>query len=87
MARTIDEGPFINYGLMNDIERIVDAGVLNETSADPSFDERHLSELYRMVSAMDEIEIYVVIRSAVENHRETVVNTLEYMEGENDGNQ
>ena len=83
---------FINYDLMNKIERIVDAGVLNEVSSDPTYDERHLSELYRIIANMDEKEIYTAIRSAVKHHRETVVKTLEELqkeaeEGENNGKQ
>lgn len=84
---------FINYDLMNKIERIVDAGVIQEVSSDPTYDERHLSELFRIVASMDEKEIYTVIRSAVKHHRQTVAKTLEELqkeseqEGEQNGQQ
>ena len=75
---------FINYDLMNDIERVVDAGVIQEVTSDPSFDERHLSELSRIVTAMDEKEIYTVIKAIVKSHRETLVKTLEDIQKEGD---
>lgn len=81
------DGPFINYSLMDDIEQIVDAGVLQEVNNDPTYGDRHLSQLYKMVEAMDDAEIYTIIRSAVDNHKETLQKSLEYintiiMEGE-----
>lgn len=81
------DGPFINYSLMDDIEQIVDAGVLQEVNDDPTYGDRHLSQLYKMVEAMDDAEIYTIIRSAVDNHKETLQKSLEYintiiMEGE-----
>lgn len=84
------DGPFINYSLMDDIEQIVDAGVLQEVNNDPTYGDRHLSQLYKMVEAMDDAEIYTVIRSAVDNHKETLQKSLEYintmiMEGEEHG--
>lgn len=78
---------FINYDLMNDIERVVDAGVIQEVTSDPSFDERHLSELSRIVTAMDEKEIYTVIKAIVKSHRETLVKTLEDIEKEGVANE
>ena len=76
---------FINYDLIDDIERIVDAGVIQEIATDPGYDERHLSELYRIITAMDDKEIYTVIRSIAENHRETLINTLEHMNNQQEG--
>ena len=74
-----DVGPFINYKLMDDIERIVDAGVMQEVSDDPTYEDRHLSKLYKMVAAMDDLEVYTIIKSAVENHKETVQKSLDYI--------
>lgn len=84
------DGPFINYSLMDDIEQIVDAGVLQEVNNDPTYGDRHLSMLYKMVEAMDDAEIYTIIKSAVDNHKETLQKSLEYintiiMEGEEHG--
>lgn len=81
-------GGFINYDLMNDIERVIDAGVLNDFVDDKTNDERHLSELYRIVSAMDDKEVYTVIKSIVAHHRLVLVTTLEKLneeEGEKNG--
>ena len=84
------DGPFINYSLMDDIEQIVDAGVLQEVNNDPTYGDRHLSQLYKMVEAMDDAEIYTIIKAAVDNHKETLQKSLEYintmiMEGEEHG--
>lgn len=73
------DGPFINYQLLDDIERIVDAGVLQEVTDDPTYGDRHLSQLYKMVQAMDPDEIYTIIKSAVENHKEIVQKSLDYI--------
>lgn len=84
------DGPFINYSLMDDIEQIVDAGVLQEVNNDPTYGDRHLSMLYKMVEAMDDAEIYTIIKSAVDNHKETLQKSLDYIntiitEGEDHG--
>ena len=81
------DGPFINYKLMDDIEQIVDQGVLQEVTDDPTYGDRHLSQLYKMVQAMDPDEVYTIIKSAADNHREILQKSLEYintkiMEGE-----
>lgn len=73
------DGPFINYKLIDDIERIVDQGVLQEVTDDPTYGDRHLSQLYKMVQAMDPDEIYTIIKSAVDNHKETVQKSLDYI--------
>lgn len=76
---TVDVGPFINYELMDDIEQIVDAGVLKEVTDDPTYGDRHLSKLYKMVAAMQEDEIYTIIKSACDHHRDTVQKSLEHI--------
>jgi len=78
---------FINYDLMKDIERVVDAGVINEVGDDTENEERHLSELSRRIAALDQVEVYTVIKSLIKYHRETFINVLEDMErGENGAN-
>ena len=84
------DGPFINYSLMDDIEQIVDAGVLQEVNNDPTYGDRHLSMLYFFFNDTATTEIYTIIRSAVDNHKETLQKSLEYintmiMEGEEHG--
>ena len=73
---------FINYDLMDKIERVIDSGVIQEVASDPEFDKRHLSELQRIIAAMDEKEIYTVIHALVKHHRELFIRTLEDMEKE-----
>lgn len=76
---------YINYDLMDNIERVVDAGVIKEIGDDKDTEERHLSELARRMAALDEVEAYTVIVTLIKYHRETFIKTLEHMEGENNG--
>ena len=81
---------FINYNLINDIDRVVDAGVVGEIGDDSQMEERHISELDRRMAALDEKEAYVVTKALVKYHRETFVKTLEDIEKEGEiyeGNQ
>jgi hypothetical protein len=71
---------FINYDLTKDIEKAIEAGVIQGEYS--RFNERSISELERLIGAMDEIDAYVVIKSIIKHHRTTLVNTLEYMEKE-----
>ena len=76
---------FINYDLMHDIERVVDAGVIKEIGDDKDTEERHLSELARRMAALDDVEVYTVITALIKHHRDTFIKTLEHMEGEQNG--
>lgn len=76
---------FINYDLMHDIERVVDAGVIKEIGDDKDTEERHLSELARRMAALDDVEVYTVITALIKYHRDTFIKTLEHMEGEQNG--
>ena len=73
---------FINYDLMHQIERVVDAGVIKEIGDDKETEERHLSELSRRIAALDDVEVYTVITALVKHHRDTFIKVLENMEGE-----
>lgn len=70
----------VNYLLAKDVQKALEAGVIKGTYS--RFNEPSISELEQRIKALDEIDTYVVIKAIVKYHRETLVNTLEYMEKE-----
>ena len=72
----------VNYILANKVKKALDAGVIKGNYR--QFNEPSISELAQRIKAMDEIDIFVVINTIVDHHRETLVNTLEYMDKEGD---
>lgn len=77
---------FINYELLQDIDKAHDAGVFDDMGIEGETEERYVSELERRMNAMDEKSVYIAVKTFAINHRETVKKTLEYMEGEHNGN-
>lgn len=67
----------INYALLREIQEAIDAGVINEMYS--NFNEPSISELERRIKALDEIDIYVTIKTLVKYRRALFVNILEYM--------
>lgn len=67
----------INYILLKEIKQAIDAGVLNATYS--NFNEPSISELERRIKALDEIDVYVVIKALVDHRRKLFVDILEYM--------
>ena len=67
----------INYMLLREIKQAIDAGVLNATYS--NFNEPSISELERRIKALDEIDVYVVIKALVKYRRQLFVDILEYM--------
>ena len=86
MTKMIDE-PFVNFALMKDIQKAADAGVIHlNAPLDNEYEENHLSELERILKALDEVEDYIAIQTLVKHHKDLFVRILEYMnekEGEN----
>lgn len=79
---TKDE-PFVNFSLMKDIQRAADAGVIHlNAPLDSEYEENHLSELERILKALDEVEDYIAIKTLVKHRRELFVRILEYMNTE-----
>lgn len=70
----------VDYILAGKVKKAIDAGVIKGTYRE--FNEPSISELAQRIKAMDEIDIFVVINTIVDHHREVLVNTLEYMEKE-----
>ena len=87
MTRLTDE-PFVNFALMKDIQKAADAGIIHlNAPLDNEYEENHLSELERILKALDEVEDYITIKTLVKYRKDLLVKILEYMnkEGENDG--
>lgn len=85
MRTRIDE-PAINFALMKDIQKAADAGVIKlNVPLDNEYEENHLSELDRILKALDEVEDYIAINTLIKHHRDLFIRILEYMnkEGEN----
>ena len=66
----------VNYGLMEDVERIVDANVSKEIVDIDDFDEVHLTKLYNLALNMDREEAVVVTAALVEKYPYEVYRTL-----------
>ena len=75
--------PFVNFSLMKDIQRAADAGVIHlNAPLDNEYEENHLSELERILKALDEVEDYIAIETLITHRRELFIKILNYMEGE-----
>lgn len=86
MTRVNDE-PFVNFALMKDIQKAADAGIIHlNAPLDNEYEENHLSELERILKALDEVEDYITVKTLIKYHKDLFVRILEYMnekEGEN----
>ena len=67
----------INYLLLNEIKEAIDAGVLNATYS--NFNEPSISELEQRIKALDDIDVYAVVKTLVKYRRQLFVDILEYM--------
>lgn len=86
MTRVNDE-PFVNFALMKDIQKAANAGIIHlNAPLDNEYEENHLSELERILKALDEVEDYITVKTLIKYHKDLFVRILEYMnekEGEN----
>ena len=73
---------FVDYALCRNVKGAHKAGVFEDMGVEGEEEDRHISELERRMTALDDKETYVVVKTLVENHKRTVAKTLEYMEGE-----
>lgn len=75
----------LNYTLLREIRQAIDAGVISAYYSD--FNEPSISELEARMKALDEIDVYTVIKTLVKYRRKLFVDILEYMneqEGKNE---
>ena len=67
----------INYLLLGEIKQAIEAKVISGMYC--NFNEPSISELEQRIKALDDIDVYVVIKTLVKYRRELFVNILEYM--------
>ena len=80
--RLMDE-PFVNFSLMKDIKKAQDAGIIHPNApVESEYEENHLSELERILRALDEVEDYVAVKTLIKYNRKLFVRILEYMNNE-----
>lgn len=71
---------FVNYSLLKDLKKAHKAGVFEDMGDDSEQEDRFVSELERRMAALDEKETYIVVKTLVNHHRNTVIKTLEYLD-------
>lgn len=79
----IEMDSFINYNRMKEMEQLAEAGFFKD-NAISKFNWGSWSELERRIKAMDEKDVYIIIRSIIDNHRDLLIKTLEHLEKEGD---
>lgn len=67
----------IDYALLREVKQAIDAGAISAYYSD--FNEPSITELEYRIKALDEIDIYAVIRTLVKYRRKLFVDILEYM--------
>ena len=85
MMRMANES-FVNFSLVKEVKKAAAAGVIHpNVPVDSEYEENHISELERILRAVDEVEDYVAIKTLVKYNKKLFVRILEYMneEGEN----
>ena len=82
MPMGISEMNAVNYTLKKNVDRVVDAGVVEEVASDDVLESRHITALEETVKALDDVEVYVVTKALVENHWDIFVKSLIYIRNE-----
>lgn len=70
---------FIDYDLVKDIKKALAAELFEDVGIEYEEEERHVSELSRIILALDDEELFVFVRTLVKHRKEQLVKTLEYM--------
>lgn len=73
---------FVNYALVKDTRSAHRAGVFEDMGDDSEDEDRHISELERRMSALDEKETYITVKTLINTHKQTFIKTLEYLQKE-----
>ena len=81
MSGKID-GSFINFLLVKDTKKAIDAGVIEGDFIDTEREQCHISELERIFMALDDEEVYVTTKTLINYHRKTFTKILEYINKE-----
>lgn len=70
---------FVDYALAKDVKGASEAGIF-DMGIDSEEEDRHISELERRVAAFDGKEIYITIKTIIENNWETFSKSIQYLE-------
>lgn len=70
---------FVNYKLGEEIDKAYDAGVFPDKGIENEDEDRHVSELERRMTALDEKEVFITVKTFVEHHFNTLTKTLKYL--------
>lgn len=71
---------FVNYALCKDLKKAHKAGVFEDIGIESEQEDRYVSELERRMKALDDKSVYIAVKSFAEQHRETVIRTLDYLD-------
>ena len=72
----------VDYALKKDLIRAYNAGVFPDLGVPGENEDRHVSELEYRISAFDEKETYIAVKTLIKHHKKTFIKTLEYMNKE-----
>lgn len=81
MSNKID-GSFIDFVLIKSIQRAIKSGVIDGDFINTEKEQCHVSELERIVTALDDEEVYVVTKTFIKYHRKAFTRILEYLNRE-----
>lgn len=85
MTRVPNES-YVNFALVKDLKKAAAAGIIHpNVPIDSEYEENHISELERILRALDEVEDYVAVKTLIKYNKKLFIRILEYMneEGEN----
>lgn len=72
---------FVNYALKSNVQQAFAARVFDEFGDDSEEEDRHISELERRMTALDDKETYIVVKTLTESHWETFKRSIKYLKG------
>lgn len=78
---------FINYALLDAVRKAYGARVFDEYGDESEAEDRHISELERRLSAFDDKEAFIAVRTLVKYHKDTVKKTIQYIKEEGSANE
>ena len=70
---------FIDYRLLKVLDKASDAGIFEDIAVAGENEDRYVSELAARMTALDQKSVFIALVMFVENHKETVVKTLDYL--------
>lgn len=81
MSNKID-GSFINYKLAKEVKNAKKAGLVKAEYIDTDQEQCHISELERILMALDDEEIFVATKTFVKYQKKLFIDIIEYINKE-----